>query len=267
MTEADKIIPPKSVTARALSVLSVFSIDSPSLNLTEICDRTGLALATGYRLVQDLNRANLLDKDEATGTYSLGSKLWEMGMLSALHGRLRESAMPFLLNLQYNSTETVQLATRELTEGMYIEKLSLELSSPVESRIGARIPLHATGIGKALLAWSPAGFLEAFLSQPLKRYSDTTITDPYALQKELQKIRRKGYSNSYQEYHLGSHSIAAPVLVDGEAIAAVGLVRYDLSNELEQHRQLVMDMAEQLGQRLTQSKGIAFPSLTGIKER
>src|SRR5699024_1613491 len=149
---------PKSVTARALSVLAAFSVESPALTLTEICDLTGLPLATAYRLSQDLTRASFLVKENDTGTYSLGSKLWEMGILSALHGRLRESSMPFLLKLQYSTGETVQLASRESTEAMYIEKLTMETSTPVESRIGARIPLHATGIGKALLAWSPTGF-------------------------------------------------------------------------------------------------------------
>lgn len=263
MDQEHKPVPPKSVTGRALSVLGAFDVQHPELTLTELAKRTGLALATAYRLAGDLEKEQYLVRD-GEGMYRLGTRLWEMGVLTPLHGRLRESAMPFLLNLQYDCRETVQLAIREGTDGIYVEKLTLETSVPVQSRIGARIPLHATGIGKSLLAFAPEGFLEAFLQLPMAAYSETTITNPHELARELRVIRRQGFSESNQEYHAGSTSIAAPVVVDGVAVAAVGIVNYELRDDLRIYKDRLLEMTNGLAARLQESKGIAYPALTGI---
>ena len=130
----------RSVTARALSILGVFSMERPSMTLSEISRATGLPVATVYRLAGELEQGRFLDRDE-DGRYSLGLYLWEMGMLTPVHGRLREIAMPFMLNLQYTCRETVQLAVIDGVDAIYIEKLTMVESAPVQSRIGARIPV------------------------------------------------------------------------------------------------------------------------------
>ncbi|MFB7493656.1 IclR family transcriptional regulator [Streptomyces sp. NPDC056161] len=263
MTGEPSSSPPKSVTARALAVLAAFDIEHPLLTLSQLARRSGLPVATVYRLAGELEDGRFLDRD-GSGRYGLGVRLWEMGVLTPIHGRLREAALPFLLNLQYDCRETVQLAVCDGTAAIYIEKLTSEVSVPAESRIGARIPLHATGIGKTLLAFGPEAFAEAILAMPLQRYSPDTITDRRKLARQLAHIRQQGYAESRQEYHLGSTSIAAPVLVGGTAKAAIGILSYTLRDDLDQYATALLHAAENLARRLEETAGTAYPSLSGL---
>lgn len=215
----------RSVTGRALSILGAFSMENPSLTLSELARATNLPVATVYRLAGELEEGRFLDRDD-NGRYSLGLYLWEMGMLTPVHGRLREIAMPFLLNLQYTCRETVQLAVIDGIDAIYIEKLTMEEDVPVQSRIGARIPLHATGVGKALLAFSPAAYIDTVLGMPLVRYTDDTTTSRHGLVKQLAQVVEDGFARSRQEYVRDATSIAAPVVVDGQVRAAIGIVNY-----------------------------------------
>lgn len=257
--------PPKSVVARALAVLSAFSVRQPSLSLSEISRSTGLPVATVYRLLGELEEGRFVQRGPG-GKYQLGLKLWEMGLLTPVHGHVRETAMPFLLNLHYRTRETVQFAVIDGLTGLYVEKLTSEESVPAESRIGARLPLHATGVGKALLAFSDETYRQAVLAEPLERYTANTFADPGALTTELDAIRARGWSTSFQEYLGGASSIAAPVLVDGEVRAAVGLVNYALDAQLERHIEPLLHAANGIGRRLEQMAGLDFPTITGVAE-
>ncbi|WP_067449677.1 IclR family transcriptional regulator [Actinomadura macra] len=257
--------PPKSVTARALAVLAAFDVEHPLLTLSQLARRSGLPVATVYRLAGELEDGGFLDRN-SSGRYGLGVRLWEMGVLTPIHGRLRETALPFLLNLQYDCRETVQLAVCDGAAAIYIEKLTSEMSVPVESRIGARIPLHATGIGKALLAFRPEAFTEVILAMPLKRFSPETITDRRVLTRQLAQIRQQGYAQSHQEYRLGSTSIAAPVLVGGTVKAAIGIISYSLREDLDQFAPALLHAAKGLAKRLAETEGTAYPSLSGLDQ-
>ncbi|WP_043780012.1 IclR family transcriptional regulator [Rhodococcus sp. JVH1] len=255
----------KSVTARALAVLAAFDLEHPLLTLSQLARRAGLPVATVYRLAGELEDGRFLDRDHA-GRYGLGVKLWEMGLLTPVHGRLRETAMPFLLNLQYDCRETVQLAVCDGTDAIYVEKLTSEESVPVQSRIGARIPLHATGVGKALLAFSDESFIDAILAMPLTSYSAETITDRRALSRQLAQIRQRGYAESHQEYHWGSTSVAVPVQVNGLVKAAIGIVSYTLRDDLSQYLPSLVHAAHGLATRLEQTAGNAYPGLNGLTQ-
>lgn len=239
----------RSVTVRALSVLGAFSIDAPSLTLSQLARRAGLPVATVFRLAAALEEGRFLDRS-AAGRYSLGVHLWEMGLLTPVHGRLREAAMPYLLNLQYECRETVQMAVVDGVNAVYIEKLTSEVSVPIESRIGARIPLHATGIGKAILAFSPPTFVDVVLGMPLTRFTPETITNRRALAKELASIKDRGYSSSHQEYLAGAVSLAAPVIVDGVVKAAIGIVNYSGRDDLAQYLDALLTAADGFAHRL-----------------
>ena len=224
--------PAKSVTARALSVLGAFSAVTPRLTLSQISRTTGLPVATVYRLAGELEEGGFLQKDPAGG-FRLGVRLWEMGLLTPVHGRLREVAMPFLLNLQYATRETVQLAVCDGLDAVYVEKLTSEVGIPIQTRIGARIPMHATAVGQVMLAYGSEEQIDAVVSTPLTQYTESTITSKRALLKELSVVRERGYALSTEEYVAGSTAIAAPVIVRGQVEAAIGVVNYTLREDIE----------------------------------
>jgi DNA-binding IclR family transcriptional regulator len=95
---------------------------------------------------------------------------------------------------------------------------------PIVSRTGARLPMHPTGVGKALLAHQPDWFIGAYLARELERPTPHTIIEPGRLARELAAVRARGYALTCEEMTLGSCSAAAPIIVRGRPVAAVGVV-------------------------------------------
>ena len=179
----------RSVTSRALAVLDAFSSCSPRLSLTEIADRSGTPLSTVHRLLAELTAWGALVR-RPDGRYEIGRKLWDLGLLAPVQAELRQVAAPFLLDVHTATRDTVHLAVRDGLSALYVERISGRESVPVVSQVGSRLPLHATGVGKVLLAAAPDDVLERMLGA-LTRETRHTIADPQLLRRidghELQR--------------------------------------------------------------------------------
>ncbi|AZM74374.1 IclR family transcriptional regulator [Streptomyces sp. KPB2] len=217
---------PTSPTApdRLLSVLAAFDHAHPALSLTDISRRAGLSLTTAHRLVGALTRWGALERD-ASGVYHVGLRLWEVAALAPRGLALRQVALPFLEDLYEATHENVQLAVRDGSEVVYIEWLAARSSVGVHIRVGARWPLHATGVGLALLAHGAPEFQEAYRTGPLASFTPHTITDPGRLRRVLAEVRRTGAAVSDRQVTDDALSVAAPVHGrDGTVTAAVSVV-------------------------------------------
>lgn len=214
----------RSVTSKALSILDAFRPGDQQLTLSEIGERTGLPLSTAHRLANELVRWGGLERT-ARGSYRVGLRLWEIGSLAPQRSGLRDIAIPFMEDLYEATHENVQLAVLAGHEALFVEKISGRHSVPIVTRVGGRLPLHATGVGKALLAHAPAAVVESVLAEGLPRLTRFTVTDPDVLREGLDEVRRLGYASTREEMTLGSVSVAAPVFgADGEVVAAISLV-------------------------------------------
>ncbi|SCL33788.1 transcriptional regulator, IclR family [Micromonospora rhizosphaerae] len=253
--------PRTSVTSRVLAILGAFDVDHPTLTLTDIARRTGLPLATAHRLVGELVAWRALSRGP-DGGYTVGVRLWEVGLLSPLHARLREVALPYLQDLHSAVRENVHLAVRDGDEALYVEKVTGHRAVPIISRVGGRLPLHATGVGKALLAFASAAYIAAFLRGPLPRCTSYTITEPGRLARELATVRRHGWAATSEEMTLGSCSVAVPVLdTEGTAVASIGVVVHSLGAHLERLVPALRGVADQVAARLTTTAEDPYPGL------
>jgi len=222
----------RSVISRALAVLGSFSKDRPEQTLGEIQQATGLASATAHRLAAELVEWGALER-VSRGRYRVGIRLWQVGSLAPRARDLRDVALPFLQDLLEVTGEVVHLVVLDEDKALYIERLMSRPEVHVRSRVARRLPLHATGPGKVLLAHSPAGYVEEILAAGLPRQASGTITEPGALRRVLADIRRTGYCLSRDEMTDGAASVAAPVRGgDGEVIAAISVVVPSGSREL-----------------------------------
>ncbi|MDH2425605.1 IclR family transcriptional regulator [Sphaerisporangium sp. TRM90804] len=213
--------PGRSVTSRVLAVLGAFDTGHQELTLTDIARRSGLALTTAHRLVRELEGWQALSRGD-DGRYHVGLRLWELGQLGS--GRLREVAHPWLQELFGATGENVHLAVRDGLEVLYVDKVYGRRAVPILSRTGTRLPMHPTGVGKALLAYETEWFIGSYLARKLERPTPHTVTEPGRLARELASVRARGYALTYEEMTLGSCSAAAPIMVDGRPVAAVGVV-------------------------------------------
>jgi DNA-binding IclR family transcriptional regulator len=212
-----------SVTSRVLALLGAFDESHPRMTLTELAQRAGLPLSTAHRLVAELEGWDAVERD-AEGRYAVGRRLWQLGTLAPVSRELREASLPAMQDLYEATHENVQIAVREGLSALYVERIHGASSVPLLSRAGVPLPLHATGVGKVLLAWAPREVVEACLAeaQAVTRY---TITERGRLLRELAGVRRLGYARTAEEMSYGACSIAVPVLGrDHEVVAALSLV-------------------------------------------
>ncbi|WP_109004160.1 IclR family transcriptional regulator [Streptomyces rishiriensis] len=216
--------PSRSAPERLLSVLAAFDHTHAALSLSDISRRAGLTLTTAHRLVGALTEWGALERD-ASGVYHVGLRLWEVAALAPRGLALRQVALPFLEDLYEATHENVQLAVRDGSEVVYTEWLSGRSAVGVHIRVGARWPLHVTGVGLALLAHCGPELQAAYCAQPLTAYTSHTITDPARLRRALAEVRRSGVAVSSRQVTDDALSVAAPVRgPDGAVAAAVSVV-------------------------------------------
>ncbi|MBE1585451.1 IclR family transcriptional regulator [Nonomuraea angiospora] len=211
----------RSVTSKVLAILGAFDSAHPQLTLTDLARRSGLPLSTAHRLVAELEGWQALSR-APDGRLRVGLRLWELGQLAP--GPLHDLAHPWLQELFATTRENVHLAVRDGLEVLYVDKVYGRRAVPIVSRTGGRLPMHPTGVGKALLAYEPDWFVKSYLARKLERPTPHTITEPGRLARELGVVRAQGYALTYEEMTLGTCSAAAPILVDGRPVAAVGIV-------------------------------------------
>lgn len=218
--------PGASVLSRAFTVLAAFGPEQRRLSLSALSRHAGLPLATTHRLVGELVREGALTRT-ADGEYVVGQRIWDLGLLAPVQTGLQQVASPFLHDIYAATLATVHLAVRENVEVLYLARLSGNRSVPVVSSVGSRLPLHATGVGKVLLAHAPKDIREQAMSN-LSRITPYTITQPGKLEDQLSRVLRDGYATTVEEMSLGACSVAVPITrtLHGrqQVVASLGIV-------------------------------------------
>jgi DNA-binding IclR family transcriptional regulator len=130
-----------------------------------------------------------------------------------------------LISLHRDTGHTANLGILDGTKGVFIDKIeSKDFGIKLFSEIGKTFPLHCTGIGKVLLAFSPVSLLAEISESPLERVTDYTITEVHALKKELASIRSQGYALDNQEITRGIMCVGAPVFgLHGDLAGAISI--------------------------------------------
>lgn len=242
--------------ARTVRLLAAFTEDEVELSAAQLATRSGLPRSTAHRLAGALAAIGFLNKTEA-GRYTVGTRLWEFGELSPLSLRLREGALPFLERLYEASGENVHLAVLDGSdpahaEALYVARIAGESSIPTLSRMGGRLPLHVTGVGKALLTTRDDEWLDRFFSRTLERETAFSVTDASRLRIELEVARGRGYATTRQEMTLGNISVAAPLpRIAGLPRAAIGVVGHIGRADERRLAPLVMKTARDIAAALS----------------
>jgi DNA-binding IclR family transcriptional regulator len=211
---------------RAIALLAIIAENDTRIGLSELAERAGLHSSTAHRLLATLIAHSYVYQDQNDKTYSLGPALIRLGEAARSQIDIIAIARDQLNELAERVGELVNLVVLEGDQAMYVYQSQGRPDSVVRmfTRIGALVPLHCTGVGKAMLAHLPEDKREQVFEKGFKAYTKNTITNELKLLSELEIIRERGYATDLEEREVGVHCVATPILDStGQAIAAVSV--------------------------------------------
>lgn len=213
----------RSLIDRAFAILGTFQGGRARQSLSDISRRTGLPIATCYRIVKRLAEWGALERG-GDGRYNIGLRLWEVASLAPRSVGLQRLARPFMQDLYETTGYASHLAIREGLELVSVERFQSPRRQVRRPLPGRRYPMHATAIGLVLLANAPDNVRSEVLAGPLKAFTTRTYTDPAQLERILDEVRRSGYAVSDRQVDNVHVGVAAPVRgADGAVLAAISL--------------------------------------------
>jgi IclR family acetate operon transcriptional repressor len=208
---------------RAMDVLKTVASGN-GMSLTRIAEAGGQSAPTCYRILTTLKKHGIVEFDETEQLWHVGLDAFRIGMNYVGRTRIAEQSRPVMQRIMNETGETANLAILDRGEVTYISQV--ETHEPIRAffRPGTRGPGHASGIGKAIMAFLPEVQARATLPAELPRYTAKTIATPEAFMAELAAIRHRGFAIDNEERMEGMRCIAAPVFnAFGEPIAGVSL--------------------------------------------
>ncbi|OIJ08204.1 IclR family transcriptional regulator [Anaerobacillus arseniciselenatis] len=240
---------------RALKILDLFDEHNTELKITEISEKMMLHKSTVHSLLKTLQSHHYIEQDLETGKYKLGMKLFERGNFVIHSLDIRSLAKEYLYSLSHKTDLTVHLVILDGKEGVYIDKVESSSATILYSRIGRRVPIHCSGVGKALVAFKSDEELKNLLTdyEFIKR-TENTITNKGDFLLEVEAIRERGYAIDDQENEPGVYCIALPVRNHtGDVVAAISIstpVMKINEEKLEKNIELLKQASSELSSKL-----------------
>ncbi len=191
--------------------------------MSELSDRLGLAKGTVHGLLRALQAEGFVEQDPDSGKYQLGASLLQLGNIYLDVNELRGRALAWADNLAIRSGEAVRVGTAHGDGVLVIHHVFRPDNTLQILEVGSHLPLHATALGKVLLAFRAAGAEP--LPEDLARLTRETVTAPDALDAALAEVRDNGWAAEREEAVIGEASVAAPIFDRrGDITGAIGVV-------------------------------------------
>lgn len=213
------------VLERAVDILQVLSEDSHELGAGEVADRLSLHKSTIHRLLMVLDHHRLIRRNNETGKYALGLRLFELGTRAVRGLRLRDQAQPFLEQLARETGETAHICVLDGADMVSIGYAEGPRSLRMPATVGRRTPAYCSAVGKAVLAFLSESVRDDVLSgRPLRACTSRTLVTREAILSDLRRTRTRGYAIDDEEIEKGLRCIGGPVWnYTGEVVAAISV--------------------------------------------
>ncbi|ACS84264.1 MULTISPECIES: glyoxylate bypass operon transcriptional repressor IclR [Musicola] len=211
---------------RGLTLLEYIAHANGSIALTDLAQRAGLPNSTTHRLLTTMQQQGFVRQVGDLGFWSIGTQAFIVGSSFLQSRNLLAMVHPMLRKLMENSGETVNLAVLDQTDyqAIIIDQVQCTALMRMSAPIGGKLPMHASGAGKAFLATLPDDKVTQLLHRNgLHSYTPRTL-NAQTLKENLAQIRRQGYSYDDEEHALGLRCVAACILDEHhEAVAALSI--------------------------------------------
>lgn len=240
--------------ARTFTLLETIA-ENPHMGISDLARETGIAKATIYRFIQTLKDLEYLQSSSNEEGFTLTMKLFKLGSSALEYQDLIKLAHPFMERLSDLSHETVHMAIRDGARIIYIHKIDSKFSLQMRSGIGRSAPLHCTAIGKVVVAWEHQKKIDSMLKDySWDPYTEKTLTSKKDFLKELEVVRKKGYSEDNEENEDKVFCIAVPLRSHtGSVVAGLSISqpRFRLDKEKQERiTQALLEESEKLSRLL-----------------
>jgi len=220
---------------KAFTLLNAFTADKKEWGVRELATKSGYNKSTTYRLLSTLVSLNAVQQNE-NEKYSLGSKLFELGNRVSLYQSLINATKIPIRDIAIEIQETVLFGVLKDNQVFYINKAESIQGLKISTSVGSFQPIHATAIGKVLLAFSSETKKENILkSLSFTAITKNTITKKNVFINTLGKIKKQGYALDLEEFELGLICVAIPIFnknnkLIGSISASGPSSRFELKN-------------------------------------
>jgi IclR family acetate operon transcriptional repressor len=210
---------------RGLAILQFFK-RSPEASIAEVAAALELSRSTTYRIAERLRELGFLEVS-AAARWRLGRETVQLGVAALQSTDIMRVAPHVLAGLLEGTREAVNLAVFDADSMVLVYREQGPQSVTISSRLGSRRPMHASGLGKAYLAALGVNERHALIERlDLKRFTPETIVDRAALERELDRIQKRGFAADRREFEQTLACCAAAVFdhraVPVAAISASG---------------------------------------------
>jgi DNA-binding IclR family transcriptional regulator len=226
---------PSVAVERALFILEAVAHEPEGLSNAEISRKLQIPKSSASYILRTLETQGYLNRDDDSGRYRVGLKILSLsrGALSGID--VREVALPIMRHLVEKTSLTCHLAILDGPEAVYIEKVEPPGFIRMDTWVGRRMRVHATSVGKALVAHISLERLEKIVSErPMEKRTPKTITTLPRLLKDLEKVRAQGYAVDDEENNLGARCVGAPIF-NQQGIIEASLGLSGTTNQVNAH--------------------------------
>ena len=240
---------------RGLSLLEALAHAEGGLTLTDLAQRVQLAPSTAHRLLATLEKMGYVYQGGEMGRWYIGLQAFTVGTSFLANRDFVAQSHPYMRRLMEQSGETANLGIIDGTEAVFIDQVQCREMMRTIVKLGSRVPLHASGVGKAIFAALPDDQIDAILKvKGLPRITANTITSPETMWASVRVIRQRGWSFDDEEHALGTRCVAAPIYDEhADVLGAISLAGPSSRLPDERIKQLgpvVAHTAEELTHRL-----------------
>jgi DNA-binding IclR family transcriptional regulator len=225
---------------------------SGEMSIGDLSERLQMDKATVHRLLNTIKDAGYINQNPDNKKYANSLKLLAMGNRAIEKTGVRHIARSFMEELSEKTGETINLGMRVENKIIYVDKIESRSTIKVGLGIGVSVPSYCSGLGKAILAFTPAEELKELIdSIVFEKFTAHSITNKEHFLEELEKIRRNGYAVDDEEYVDGLMCFAAPIFdFHGNPIASISVscpkYRYDPGRHLALYTGLTVEAADRI---------------------
>ncbi len=204
------------MVGHAFRAIETIADAEKELSLQEISERAGITKSSTFRILFTLEALGYVGKNAETGKFQMGLKVLESARKVRASLGILQVARPLMEALRRKFGETVNLAVLQNDQIVYLEIIEGSHAFRMTGDVGARVPAHASAIGKAISAFLPKSILKSLLDHgSLRRLTPNTITNRAELAKALARVRQQGYALDDEEVDLGASCVAVPIFTNG----------------------------------------------------